>query len=498
MSDAVDEAWRLVEQGRPEAALPLIEPLARSPQAGHGELAAYAEVLRALDRPEAALEVYERARAVAPQSPIAEHNLASVNADLGRYADAEAAARRAFAKGLDAPETWLVMAHALEGQGRLDDAETAYRQAIQRRAGMLKAHRDLAQLIWMRTGDAGAAAAGLATMLRADPGNPWFSAQLAAVLRHGGKPEEAYDVLIAALARAPADRLDLELVASAVAADLGETVAACRHAEAALQAAPEDPRAIIAAADGHLGLGRPGPAARLAEGLLERRPDDQLALARLATAWRLMDDPRYGQLYDYDAMVRGWSLETPDGWGSLDAYLKDLAAVLRAAHRVSGQPYDQSLRGGSQTHADLARMDDPAVKALFRAVDGPIRQHMAALGEGSDPLRRRNTSGYRVQGAWSVRLRPQGFHVDHVHQKGWLSSALHIELPDAVADPAVREGWLKFGQPGVATQPPLPAERFVRPEPGRLVLFPSYMWHGTQPFGGEQDRLTVAFDVVPA
>jgi len=30
------------------------------------------------------------------------------------------------------------------------------------------------------------------------------------------------------------------------------------------------------------------------------------------------------------------------------------------------------------------------------------------------------------------------------------------------------------------------------------VLFPSYMWHGTQPFGGEQDRLTVAFDIVPA
>lgn len=498
MSDPVEEAWRLVGEGQAEAALPLIEPAALAPQAGHGELAAYAEVLRALDRPDAALEIYQRARAVAPQSPIAEHNLASVNADLGRYGEAEAAARRAFAKGLDAPETWLVMAHALEGQGRLDEAETAYRQAIQRRPGMLKAHRDLAQLIWMRTGDADAAALGLANMVRADPGNPWLSAQLAGVLRHGGKPEAAYDVLIAALARAPADRLELELAASVAAADLGESVAASRHAEAALELAPEDPRVVIAVVDGHLGLGRPGPAARLAEGLLERRPDDQMALARLATAWRLMDDPRYGQLYDYDAMVGGWALETPGGWASLDAYLADLAAVLRAAHKVAGQPYDQSLRGGSQTHADLARMDDPVVKALFQAVDKPVRQYMAALGEGGDPLRRRNTSGYRVQGAWSVRLRPKGFHVDHVHQKGWLSSALHVELPDSVADEAAREGWLKFGQPGVPTQPALAAERFVRPEPGRLVLFPSYMWHGTQPFGGERDRLTVAFDVVPA
>jgi hypothetical protein len=29
------------------------------------------------------------------------------------------------------------------------------------------------------------------------------------------------------------------------------------------------------------------------------------------------------------------------------------------------------------------------------------------------------------------------------------------------------------------------------------VLFPSYVWHGTVPFAGDQPRLTVAFDAVP-
>ena len=38
--------------------------------------------------------------------------------------------------------------------------------------------------------------------------------------------------------------------------------------------------------------------------------------------------------------------------------------------------------------------------------------------------------------------------------------------------------------------------RVVEPEPGRLVLFPSYMWHGTIPFGSG-DRLTAAFDYQP-
>ena len=40
----------------------------------------------------------------------------------------------------------------------------------------------------------------------------------------------------------------------------------------------------------------------------------------------------------------------------------------------------------------------------------------------------------------------------------------------------------------------LPPFRTVEPEPGRLVLFPSYMWHGTRPFA-EGERMTVAFDV---
>ena len=286
------------------------------------------------------------------------------------------------------------------------------------------------------------------------------------------------------------------MAASVLAAKLGESVAALRHAEAAYAIDPNDPRTIVLMCDAQLGLGRAGPAARMAQALHERMPDEQQVLARLATAWRMMDDPRYRELYDYPAMVRGWTIDTPDGWSDLTAYLGDLAQALRRENVLRGHPFDQSLRHGSQTLTDLGLSEDPAIKGFFQAIDGPIRRHMEAIGQGSDPLRRRNTGKYRIQGAWSVRLRPSGFHVDHVHQKGWLSSACHIELPPVV-DAGRQEGWLKFGEPGVPTLPVQGPEHLVKPEPGRLVLFPSYMWHGTVPFEGGEDRLTVAFDVIP-
>jgi hypothetical protein len=165
-------------------------------------------------------------------------------------------------------------------------------------------------------------------------------------------------------------------------------------------------------------------------------------------------------------------------------------------HKLRTHPLHQSLRHGTQTTQNLQTTDDPAIRAFFNAIDGPIQRHMQAIGSGSDPTRRRNTGRYKIHGIWSVQLHPDGYHTDHVHPEGWLSSACYIVLPPAVERD--RQGWLKFGEPGVPTQPPLPPEHFIRPVPGLLALFPSHMWHGTVPFQGEGTRLTIAFDVVPA
>jgi uncharacterized protein (TIGR02466 family) len=119
------------------------------------------------------------------------------------------------------------------------------------------------------------------------------------------------------------------------------------------------------------------------------------------------------------------------------------------------------------------------------------------VGYGSDPLRRRNKGAWRFNGSWSVRLRASGHHTNHVHPRGWISSACYVQLPDSMSDPKTQDGILTFGEPSIATIPALSAEYSVRPGVGMLVLFPSYFWHGTVPFSGNQPRLTVAFDVVP-
>ncbi|NCW50279.1 MAG: hypothetical protein EBV89_03205, partial [Betaproteobacteria bacterium] len=38
----------------------------------------------------------------------------------------------------------------------------------------------------------------------------------------------------------------------------------------------------------------------------------------------------------------------------------------------------------------------------------------------------------------------------------------------------------------------------VQPRVGRLVLFPSYFWHGTYPFQANTNRIAISADIVPA
>ena len=72
-----------------------------------------------------------------------------------------------------------------------------------------------------------------------------------------------------------------------------------------------------------------------------------------------------------------------------------------------------------------------------------------------------------------------------------------MTVPEVAKDRDTRQGWIKFGEPSLAVPLKNPIRRAVQPVPGRLVLFPSYMWHGTIPFHAPAVRTTIAFDAVP-
>jgi hypothetical protein len=88
-----------------------------------------------------------------------------------------------------------------------------------------------------------------------------------------------------------------------------------------------------------------------------------------------------------------------------------------------------------------------------------------------------------------------GYHSNHIHPLGWLSSAFYVTLPDDLQNERTKAGWFYVGVPNIKLQPELTPTRYIKPEIGKLILFPSFLWHGTVPFKEGSYRLTVAYDV---
>jgi len=489
----------LTASGRAAEGEAIIRPFAEQQAIWPEALSARAAALKAMGRKAESLADYRLAARFNPTSGVAAHNVASGLGDAGEDEEAAAEAERAFRLGVDAPETWLVYGRALQGLRRFEEAERAFRAALARRPFYLDALRDLCQLVWMRTGEAATALQPLEAALGAATGQPAIAAALSAlkvrVLNHLLGEEAALAFAEEALRRAPGDpRLALETAVLSLTSRPERSLELCA---AVLARHPQDASARRAMTHACLALGDNVQAAVIAEELLDRDRFDQEAAAALATAWRAAGDERYRQLWDYSTLVRAQTIETPKGWSGLAGYLEELAAALAELHALRAHPLDQSLRGGTQTSQNLLLSKNPAIAAFFEAIEGPIQAYRAGLGQGPDIFRARNGGGHRILGAWSVRLRPGGFHVDHIHPQGWISSACYIEVPSSVGAGDDRAGWLRFGAPSIPTRPALDPEHFVRPEPGLLALFPSYMWHGTVPFGGEEPRVTIAFDLVP-
>jgi hypothetical protein len=246
-----------------------------------------------------------------------------------------------------------------------------------------------------------------------------------------------------------------------------------------------------------LSMGRGEDALPMIRAQRRQAPLGNIWIAHEATAARLIGDPAYEAIYDYDRLVRVYDIEAPPGFASIEQFNEALGAALRERHALARPPFDQSMRAGTQTVGNLCEDPDPIVRAAFEAFREPIADYRAArLGDpAGGALSAGKQGAARFAGSWSVQLGAQGFHVNHIHTEGWLSSAYYVSVPAEVADRQRQSGWIKFGEP----RHPVPGAGpglMLEPRPGRLVLFPSYLWHGTTAIHEAEPRLTIAFDVV--
>lgn len=467
------------------------------------QLTTLAQQARANAQLERALQLYQQAQQQFPASISAAHNLASILNDLQRYDEAIEYIEHAFKLGGKAPQTWLMYARVLTQLQQFESAQKAYLEAIQLAPAAYEPHREYAQLVWMRSGDAGKAIQLIDKVLQQQP-IAALALLKSQIFGFAQNVVAAKDVLDDAAIKWPNELpIQRALIFSAIRA--GDTEKAVTTAQRVQQLANQDISSYTGLCYAYLANRQPEEALATAEQGLQLNKYHQELIANKATALRILSQiteqpdykAKYERLYNYSDLVAKIPLDAPAGWPSRQAFFAELAAELKKLHPYSNHPFGQSVRHGSQL-SNILSLKNPVIDAFRIVLEQAINQHIQRIQVGEHPLLERKSDAWKIDGIWSVWLQPGGYHEDHVHPNGWLSTACYIELPGVIANETTKAGWLRLGQPALMTDPAISAEHWVKPEVGHLVIFPSYMWHGTNPFSGDEPRLSIALDIVPA
>ncbi|MEZ5893216.1 MAG: tetratricopeptide repeat protein [Parvularculaceae bacterium] len=442
-----------------------------------------------------AMDAFNRTLALQPRFAASLINRGSLLREQRNFAQALADHRLAVECAPANADTHYQLANTLRLAGDFEEAKRAYAAALSRATHRADIHKDYARFLW-ELGDAKGFLDPLKIAAASAPRAELYEL-LAELAYTAGLLSVSEEAARAAIARDENSSAAWRMLAKlkVQARDLSDAETQARRA---LAVGENNFDAMHCLAEVLLLRGKFAEATALLAG---EAPLEHLQrhIGMRALAMRAAGDPAYRRFYDYDRFTAQLWVEPPAGYATVAAFNAALAEAIGELHRQQTQPIDQTLFGGTQSLGRLWDEPAPVFQSLKAMLLAAAARYVEALPDDpGHPFLARKSTDLECRGAWSVILRSGGGHVDHIHPEGWISASYYVQVPEEVSASGVRkEGFLRLGASGVAGFD-LEPERWFKPAAGTVVFFPSYMWHGVEPFRSETRRITAPFDLAPA
>jgi uncharacterized protein (TIGR02466 family) len=184
---------------------------------------------------------------------------------------------------------------------------------------------------------------------------------------------------------------------------------------------------------------------------------------------------------------------TPIFWyvfRNVEALNTELRELILAQERAAPSAV-KSNDGGWQSPDDVFHWTGPAIATLRRLASSAVEAATSRL-----PLPPSFRAEFHLSG-WAAVNRAGHYNTVHVHPMATWSGVYYV---DPGSEPAESGGGLlEFSHPIVASAMTffpgaLPSARLVRPEPGMIILFPSYLQHSVRMYRGDRPRICVPFN----
>lgn len=165
---------------------------------------------------------------------------------------------------------------------------------------------------------------------------------------------------------------------------------------------------------------------------------------------------------------------------------------LAIAERKQGRLYY-----GMQSAGNLLQRSELSYQKLATLIRSKVRDYQQHFAGSPYQIISGFPQEIEFTSSWYLRMKKGGYLTSHIHEEGWISGCVYLQLP---AKNSAHEDSFEYSTDGddyPRLHDDFPSQ-IVDQQVGDLVLFPSSLFHRTIPFHSDEERICVAFDIKPA
>jgi len=153
------------------------------------------------------------------------------------------------------------------------------------------------------------------------------------------------------------------------------------------------------------------------------------------------------------------------------------------------------LTNGYQTSGNLFDIESDLTDLIQKTIRLEVEKYRTHFKDSNEGFIKNWPNDYTLYG-WVVSMQNGGQLAPHMHDRGWLSGSIYINVPPKLKSDSgnlvVCIDNEKYETKGRKNQ-----KESIDVVTGSLCLFPASLLHYTIPFESEEERVVLAFDVVP-
>ena len=152
------------------------------------------------------------------------------------------------------------------------------------------------------------------------------------------------------------------------------------------------------------------------------------------------------------------------------------------------------LFNGYQTSGNLFDIENSFTEKIQKAIRLEIEKYRINFKNSKEGFIKKWPNEYDLYG-WLISMKSGGELQPHIHEQGWISGSVYINVPSNLKADSGKLV-VSLGLEKDATDNRTNKKIIINVVTGSLVLFPGSLTHYTIPFEAEEERIVLAFDVI--